>query len=102
MTQLELTARPAWPPETEHQQQEAELERVSDHLAEFIATWCRRRLAAGRAHFHGAELGEDVKKALGSAPESAARVLRVLRGKGRVAYRVVNRAQSLYELLGVP
>jgi hypothetical protein len=48
-----------------------------------------------------AELAEFVASAVQVAPDSPGRILRQLRRAGRVDYRIVNRAQSLYEITAV-
>lgn len=53
--------------------------------------------------FHAADLIEFVNdfSAAGEyiAPDSPGRIMRDLRRDGRINYRVINRAQSLYEIL---
>lgn len=78
-----------------------ELARVESRIGLFILQWCRAHLDAGERRFHLAELVEDVECQLGGAPDSASRILRQLRQQGHIAYRVISRSASLYELDGV-
>jgi hypothetical protein len=82
--------------------QDQELARVEGKLGAFILDWCRAHLVAGEPRFHLAELAEDVECQFGGAPDSASRILRQLRARGHIAYRVVDRRASLYELEALP
>ena len=80
-------------------EQSMQLARVESEIGESVLDWCRERLAAGTPRFHGADLAEHVKRSFGGgSPDSASRILRRLRGGGHVAYRVIKRSESLYEL----
>ena len=81
------------------QQQEMNLSRVRAQLGDAIERFCRERLASGRAKFRAEELRAHVASLGPSAPASADRVLRALRQDGRVAYQVIDRRASLYEVL---
>lgn len=83
-------------------EQGQQLARVESKLGAFIITWCQAHLAAGQPRFHLAELAEDVECQFGGAPDSASRILRQLRARGHIAYRVVDRRASLYELEAIP
>lgn len=82
------------PPNDSHGEQTLQLERVSGKIALAV-------LAFVQAHttFYGSELHNYVADRADVAPGSADRVLRALRREGRVNYRVVNRAKSLYEVV---
>lgn len=70
-----------------------ELTRVCDRIGDAIIAFMRSAEA-----FHADELRASVIATVGViAPGSADRVLRDLRQRGLVNYRVLNRRQSLYE-----
>jgi hypothetical protein len=74
------------------------LERVSRRIAAAIVEFCRSRV--GR-QFHADDLRRFVTARCGTlAPGSADRVLRDLRQRAVLDYRVVSRKGSLYEVLG--
>lgn len=75
--------------------QAAELERVTSRIGLLIIDFLRR-LEPGQ-QFRAADLQRYVCGQCDAAPASADRVLRELRKKGLVDYKVVNRRQSLYE-----
>ncbi len=56
-----------------------------------------RLRADGRCQFHMEELRQWI--GADAAPDSAGRILRLLRQRGVIDYKVANRAQSLYEIL---
>lgn len=69
--------------------------RVSSRIGGAVVEFCR----ANRM-FHAGELHRHVELATGvSAPASADRILRDLRKRGVVNYRVVSRGESLYEVI---
>lgn len=75
--------------QTEH------LERVSSRIARAILDFCRTHRC-----FHADELRAHVAAVTGtSAPASADRVLRDLRQRGLIAYRVLSRRESFYEVV---
>lgn len=75
--------------------QEAELQRVSERIGAAILAFT----TPGRV-FHMDQLRLWVEEQCGKvAPDSASRVLRQLRQKGAVSYRVLSRRDSLYEVL---
>ncbi len=80
--------------------QPAQLERVSDRIAEVVHKFCALRFG-GSKRFHMEDLTKYVAGFVQAAPDSAGRILRQLRRQRRVSYRVVNRAASLYEIEGV-
>lgn len=76
--------------------QQKEIDRVSSNLASAIIMFC-----SCNHMFHADDLRRYVGLVIASnsAPASADRILRDLRKKGLVNYRVVNRQRSLYEVL---
>lgn len=86
----------------------AHLERVSSRIGEAIMGFCRDRLwvrdqcGAASGTFRVDDLRRWVALYAGPvAPASPDRVLRQLRKDGKVEYRVVDRAKSLYEVVSV-
>ncbi len=76
-------------------EQTIQLSRVAAALSPAIIKFCETRDT-----FHASELHEAVEAAAGkSAPASADRVLRLLRQAKKLNYRVVNRRQSLYQVM---
>ena len=72
----------------------AHLDRVSSRIGAAVLEFCRAHTT-----FHAGELHRHVETATGvSAPASADRILRDLRQRGAVSYRVVSRRESLYEV----
>ena len=67
-------------------------QRIAVRIVEFVK-WCLQN----DAHFTAENLRSFVGE--GAAPASADRVLRALRQQGIINYRVVDRANSLYEAL---
>lgn len=83
-------------------EQQENLDRVSSRIAWSIIRFLRGRLATIDHFFHADELRAAVIHDTGiAAPASADRVLRDLRQKKKIGYRVVNRRESLYEALWV-
>lgn len=82
--------------------QPAQLERVSIRIGETIVSFCRRVMQTADRSFHMDELLAEVSAACGKvAPGSPDRVLRDLRAKCRISYRVISRRASLYAVEGV-
>lgn len=74
---------------------QAHLARVSSKIGDAILAFCR-----GRTQFHMQELVDGVQDdGAAIAPDSASRILRDLRAKGVLNYRVLSRRNSHYELL---
>lgn len=72
----------------------ANLERVSSRIGQAIVSFVREHPT-----FHADELRRHVEREVGTiSPASADRVLRDLRARGVISYRVVNRRASLYEV----
>lgn len=71
------------------------LGRVRQRIGKSILEFCHERMT-----FRADELRRFVEEKSGfTAPGTADRILRDLRKKGLVNYRVVNRRDSLYEVL---
>ncbi len=79
-------------------EQSKQIARVESEIGLCVLDWCRARLGLGAPRFHGSDLAEHVKRSFGGSPDSASRILRRLRGGGHIAYRVIKRSASLYEL----
>ena len=77
--------------------QQENLERVSSRIGWAIVQFCREH-----PRFHADELRKAVERETGiAAPASADRILRDLRQKGVIAYTVLSRRESLYEVNSV-
>jgi hypothetical protein len=78
-------------------EQQENLERVTSCIERAIVEFCRRY-----RRFHADQLHEWVSNTTGlSAPASSDRILRSLRQRGIIDYRILNRRRSLYEVLSV-
>jgi hypothetical protein len=74
--------------------QQEELARVRERIAGAVLRFC-----AGRDQFHLQQLEDFVAAEVPHiTPGSPGRILRDLRRRGKVAYRVVSRPQSLYAI----
>jgi len=83
-------------------EQEEHLERVSARIAVAIVQFCIEKLQSSDHTFYAEELRKFVVREIGfTAPGSADRVLRDLRQRGVIAYRVLDRRASLYEVIAV-
>jgi hypothetical protein len=78
--------------------QESELFRVRSTIAPAVVEFCRAHVGD---QFRMEELQRFVQLFHPSAPDSPSRILRDLRRRGIVAYRVVSRPGSLYFVEGV-
>lgn len=79
-------------------EQQENLDRVSSRIA-----WAIIRLLCEHRRFHADELRAAVVRDTGiAAPASADQVLRDLRQRGIIDYRVINRRESSYEVIRVP
>ena len=94
MKQLDFSALPA----TEANAQAQQRERVRRGIAPFILDWCRHRVNLNHPQFRMDELRAHIEGWGHRAPDSAGRILRLLRQEGAIKYSVVNRAQSLYRI----
>lgn len=79
-------------------EQPRELARVTSRIGESVLAFCRGRVGQT---FRAAELAQHVMHECGGAPASADRVMRQLKAQGFVDVSVVDRAGSLYRVLGV-
>ena len=75
-------------------EQQANLERVRSRIAQAIVTFCD-----WHSMFYMQELLNYVEATTQVAPDSPGRILRDLRQKGLIDYVVLNRRQSLYQVL---
>jgi hypothetical protein len=76
--------------------QPAQLERVSERIGAAIVGFCKARVGQ---RFHADDLRAHVEARCGkTAPGSADRILRNLRQRNVIAYRLVSRSGSLYEV----
>ena len=79
------------------------LERIAGGLAPLVVEFCRRHVDC---LFTGRDLTawlqvEARKRSIAMVPDSASRILRELRRRGRVQYQLLDRGQSLYRVTGV-
>jgi hypothetical protein len=91
---------------TPREEQAANLARVEASIAGHVLEFCRGLLGKSRAlsqdaTFHMDELTSWVARKGCAAPDSAGRILRLLRQKGLVNYEVVSRSKSLYRVIEV-
>lgn len=80
-------------------EQRKNLERVSQKIAGYVLSFCTQRMASGNTRFYMRELTRHVSTQIPTAPDSAGRILRDLKQKGLLNYRVVSRKDSHYEIL---
>lgn len=73
--------------------QRENLERVRQRLDPVVLEFCRAHIGA---QFHMEDLVKFVKLTVPGSPDSPSRILRYLRTRGEVSYRVLSRSQSLY------
>ena len=87
----------------EREEQQENLERVASRITGAIVTFCEAHLRNRVSHqFHIEDLRRYVNSVVGvCAPDSAGRILRYLRQRGVLQYRVINRRESLYEIVSV-
>lgn len=96
MTQRDLFSAPSYWLDEE---QIFHAERCAGEMGGDIIRWAQDRWARGALDFHMEELRRRFPD---RAPDSAGRILRLLRQKGVIDYVVVNRGQSHYRLVDVP
>jgi hypothetical protein len=82
-------------------QQELNLSRVTERIQGLILSFARDRVACDRGEFHMTELTSFVSRHHVIAPDSAGRVLRLLRAQGQLDYQVTNRRRSEYRITKV-
>lgn len=75
----------------------AELRRVSEKIAELVIKFFNNR--EGGDQFTVNELTKYVMDKEPVAPDSPARIMRLLRRKGVINYEVVSRSRSLYRVV---
>jgi len=76
-----------------------ELDRVSNKIKNLIIEFLRRVGKNNRFHMH--DLQQYVCVRTSAAPDSPSRVLRSLKSSKAVKYKLISRAGSLYEFLGL-
>lgn len=76
---------------------EEDRERVRGKIEALIKTFCH----VGRV-FNMIELTCHVSECTPIAPDSAGRIMRLLRQKGEINYKVVSRSESKYEVIPNP
>jgi len=82
-------------------EQEVELTRVRDRIQQFIRVFFKEQGIKGQ--FHAEDLRRFIRKHDPViAPGSPDRVLRDMRQRGQLDYRVINRHQSLYQIDRLP
>lgn len=82
------------------QTQAANLKRCKSKLAPFVIAFFQNRGIG--AQFHGGDLSRYVSACSPCAPSSPDRIMRDLAEDGVLAYEVINRRQSLYEITKLP
>lgn len=89
---------PAAPDHWRDEEQRAQAERVGGAIGDAVLAFARQRLAAG-----GQFRMEELRAHLGDAhaPDSAGRILRLLRQQGVLGYELVSRRDSLYRVTRV-
>ena len=83
-------------------EQAEHLRRVSDRIAAHVLAFVDARGLGGR--FHLTDLVAWVVTEMGNeavAPDSPSRILRMLRRRGVLRYKVVSRRESLYEVTAI-
>jgi len=81
--------------------QAANLRRVGGAIGRDVLAFCRQPRIAGGRVFSITELAAWVQARSHRAPDSAGRILRLLRQRGVLDYAVVSRPASLYRVLWV-
>jgi hypothetical protein len=78
------------------------LERVIVSIGPVVLAFCRQILGEGRPQFNMRELTSYVRRCVGEiAPDSPGRILRELRQKNQLNYKLVSRHASLYLVTAV-
>lgn len=79
-----------------------ERKRVSTRISPSIRRFCDHKYQQPDRRFHAEDLRGWVRRETGIlAPASADRILRDLRQKGVIDYRILSRRESLYEITAV-
>jgi len=82
-----------------HDEQQENLDRVCVRIGRSVKKFCAERVGE---IFFADDLRRYVKAEVGEvAPGSPDRILRDLRQKGELDYRVVSRAESVYEVISI-
>ena len=81
-------------------EQDHQLQRVKESIGEIVFRFAQERFAR-KPSFLMRELHDCILSATATAPASPDRILRQLRLDGRIDYRVLNRAESHYEITAV-
>lgn len=76
--------------------QSLNLSRVNIKVAHLVTAFIRGRGVG--SHFHMEDLTKYVTDQETVAPDSPGRILRDLRSKGKLDYKVISRSQSLYQI----
>jgi hypothetical protein len=79
----------------------ANLRRVADAIGASVVAFVEARLRLGVPEFTMTDLHQYVAAHHTTAPDSAGRILRDLKQRGRVNYVLVSRRQSRYRALAV-
>lgn len=83
-------------------EQAENLERVSLKIARHVLQFCADCLAQETVRFHASDLCKFVIDQMPNiAPDSPSRILRDLRRKQQIDYKVISRKDSLYEVIFV-
>lgn len=94
MTQTEIDFSP-------RKEQDLQIKRVHSRLGTEVLFFCKTRMAKRQPEFHMDDLRKYLtERQIVFAPASPDRILRELRRLNVVNYRVKNRRQSLYEVVG--
>lgn len=81
--------------------QTANLQRVRAAIGPLVVQFITDRWKLNARYFTAADLRAYIQARTNTAPASPDRILRQLRAEGKFDYRVVNRRQSEYEILGL-
>jgi len=79
--------------------QQQELTRVKQSIGRLVEEFVMNRLQTGQPRFHMEDLHAYILAQVLTAPASTDRILRQLRLDGKINYRVINRAESCYEII---
>lgn len=82
-------------------EQKSQLDRVAQNIEHLVLRFFSERILSGGTYFHLSDLSEYVAAETQVAPGSPDRIMRSLRRKGLLDYRVVNRGKSLYQVVPV-
>lgn len=75
------------------------LQRVDARIAHAVVAFWQQRVASTQQEFHMDDVTEYVRLQHQIAPDSAGRVMRDLRQRGKINYEVVSRRDSRYRAL---